>query len=243
MKKVWRVALASLSLSLVSPLTWAAAAIQSITSSQQAGSDVIRIDLSEPLAVVPAGFVVQAPPRIAIDLPGVTSQLKRPSVEINQGNLRTVNVVQAGDLMSRHLLLVRPQEPIGHAARLMRDWDCGALPVVDGGGRLLGMVTDRDITVRLVAQEADTRHCVVSDCMTRDAIACHVEAPIQECMRQMSHHQIRRMPVVNDRKQVIGIISQSDLARHAGNYPGHGERRALANVMCAVSAPTHVSHR
>lgn len=97
MKKVWRVALASLSLSLVSPLTWAAAAIQSITSSQQAGSDVIRIDLSEPLAVVPAGFVVQAPPRIAIDLPGVTSQLKRPSVEINQGNLRTVNVVQAGE--------------------------------------------------------------------------------------------------------------------------------------------------
>jgi len=97
MKKVWRVALASLSLSLVSPLTWAAAAIQSITSSQQAGADVIRIDLSEPLAVVPAGFVVQAPPRIAIDLPGVTSQLKRPSVEINQGNLRTVNVVQAGD--------------------------------------------------------------------------------------------------------------------------------------------------
>ena len=51
-----------------------AAAIQSITSSQQAGSDVIRIDLSEALPVVPAGFVVQAPPRIAIDLPGVTSQ-------------------------------------------------------------------------------------------------------------------------------------------------------------------------
>ncbi len=97
MKKVWRVALASLSLSLVSPLTWAAAAIQSITSSQQAGSDVIRIDLTEALPVVPAGFVVQAPPRIAIDLPGVSSHLKKPSVDINQGNLRTVNVVQAGD--------------------------------------------------------------------------------------------------------------------------------------------------
>ena len=74
MKNVWRVALAG-------PCRWcrrrqAAAAIQSITSSQQAGSDVIRIDLSEALPVVPAGFVVQAPPRIAIDLPGVTSQPK-----------------------------------------------------------------------------------------------------------------------------------------------------------------------
>ncbi|HET8871862.1 MAG TPA: type IV pilus secretin PilQ [Aquabacterium sp.] len=97
MKNAWRIALAGLSLSLVSPLTWAAAAIQSITSSQQAGSDVVRIDLSEALPVVPAGFVVQAPPRIAIDLPGVASQLKKPTVEINQGNLRTVNVVQAGD--------------------------------------------------------------------------------------------------------------------------------------------------
>ncbi|HET8693995.1 MAG TPA: AMIN domain-containing protein, partial [Aquabacterium sp.] len=97
MKNAWRLALAGLSLSLVSPLTWAAAAIQSITSSQQAGADVVRIDLSEALPVVPAGFVVQAPPRIAIDLPGVASQLKKPSVEINQGNLRTVNVVQAGD--------------------------------------------------------------------------------------------------------------------------------------------------
>jgi len=95
--KPWRVALAGLSLALVSPMTWAAAAIQAITSSQQAGSDVVRIELSEPLATLPAGFVVQAPPRVAIDLPGVTNGLSRNSVEINQGNVRSVNVVQAGE--------------------------------------------------------------------------------------------------------------------------------------------------
>ncbi|HEX5354934.1 MAG TPA: type IV pilus secretin PilQ [Aquabacterium sp.] len=95
--KPWRVALAGLTLALVSPLTWAAAAIQAITSTQQAGSDVIRIDLSEPLATVPAGFVVQTPPRVAIDLPGVSNGLARNSVEINQGNVRSVNVVQAGE--------------------------------------------------------------------------------------------------------------------------------------------------
>jgi type IV pilus assembly protein PilQ len=71
--------------------------IQSITSSQQAGAEVLRIELSEALAAVPAGFVIQAPPRIAIDLPGVGSALGRPSVELNQGNLRSVNVAQAGE--------------------------------------------------------------------------------------------------------------------------------------------------
>lgn len=139
MKKVWRVALASLSLSLVSPLTWAAAAIQSITSSQQAGSDVIRIDLSEPLAVVPAGFVVQAPPRIAIDLPGVTSQLKRPSVEINQGNLRTVNVVQAGE-RTRLVLNLRSATTYkaqlqGKALLLMLDPASAAPAAVQAGAK------------------------------------------------------------------------------------------------------------
>jgi type IV pilus assembly protein PilQ len=84
--KPWRVALAGLTLALVSPLTWAAAAIQAITTSQQAGADVVRIELSEPLASLPAGFVVQAPPRIAVDLPGVTNGLARNVIEVNQGN-------------------------------------------------------------------------------------------------------------------------------------------------------------
>jgi type IV pilus assembly protein PilQ len=95
--KPWRVALAGLTLACVSPLTWAAAAIQSITTSLQAGSEVVRIELSEALPAVPAGFVVQTPPRIAIDLPGVTNGLSKSLVDINQGNLRSVNVAQAGE--------------------------------------------------------------------------------------------------------------------------------------------------
>lgn len=72
-------------------------AIQSINSSQQGSADVVRIELSEPLAAVPAGFTIQAPPRIAIDLPNVSNALGRSSIELNQGNLRSVNVAQAGD--------------------------------------------------------------------------------------------------------------------------------------------------
>ena len=104
--KTWRLAMAGVALALVSPLTLAAAAIQAITSTQQAGAEVVRIDLSEPLASLPAGFVVQAPPRIAIDLPGVTNALPRNVVEINNGNLRTVNVANAGD-RSRVVLNLR----------------------------------------------------------------------------------------------------------------------------------------
>jgi type IV pilus assembly protein PilQ len=76
---------------------WSQNAIQSITSSQQAGSEVIRIELTEPLPAVPAGFSVKAPPRIALDLPGVSNQTGRNNIEMNQGNIRSVAVAQSVD--------------------------------------------------------------------------------------------------------------------------------------------------
>jgi type IV pilus assembly protein PilQ len=72
-------------------------AIESVTGSIQGGSEVIRIDLSQPIAAVPTGFTIQVPARIALDFPGVTNALGRSSIDINQGNLRSVNVIQAGD--------------------------------------------------------------------------------------------------------------------------------------------------
>jgi len=130
--KTWRLAMAGVALALVSPLTLAAAAIQAITSTQQAGAEVVRIDLSEPLATLPAGFVVQAPPRIAIDLPGVTNALPRNVVDINNGNLRTVNVANAGD-RSRVVLNLRQAttyraELQGKSLLLILDPAVGAAP-------------------------------------------------------------------------------------------------------------------
>jgi type IV pilus assembly protein PilQ len=93
----WRSWGLALTLAVGSPMALAQAVIQSITSTQQAGADVVRVELSEALAAVPTGFSIQQPPRIAIDLPGVGSALPRPSVDVNQGNLRSVNVAQAGD--------------------------------------------------------------------------------------------------------------------------------------------------
>lgn len=97
----WRSRALALGVSLVACMSALPAlaqnAIQSINSSMQAGSEVIRIELSEPLAAVPAGFAVQTPPRIAIDLPGVANGLGKSSVEVNQGNLRSVNVATGGE--------------------------------------------------------------------------------------------------------------------------------------------------
>jgi type IV pilus assembly protein PilQ len=91
---------------LAVPTAWAQTTIRAINTSQQAGVEVVRIELSEPLAAIPTGFTIQTPPRIAIDLPGVVNGMGRNLVEINQGNLRTAAVAQAGD-RSRVVLNLR----------------------------------------------------------------------------------------------------------------------------------------
>jgi len=94
----WRLRAAAFVVALAAPLmSWAQNTIQAITSSQQGGSEVVRIELAEPLGALPNGFTVQAPPRVALDLPGIGNGLGRSTVDINQGNLRSVSVAQAGD--------------------------------------------------------------------------------------------------------------------------------------------------
>ncbi|MDE2452942.1 MAG: type IV pilus secretin PilQ [Burkholderiales bacterium] len=115
----WRAALAAFAtwaVALLAPTAaWAEPAIQSITSSQQSGSDVVRVEFSEPLAAVPNGFVVQTPPRVAIDLPGVGNAMGLSSVDVNQGNLRSVKVAQSGD---RTRLVLNLKQASGYHAEL-----------------------------------------------------------------------------------------------------------------------------
>jgi CBS domain-containing protein len=151
--------------------------------------------------------------------------------------------VRAGDVMTRKVVTVHPADTVECAARLMGECNCGALPVVDDDGRLIGMVTDRDLTVRVTGRGKDSRRARVDECMTNESFACHANDSIKDCMRRMSRHQIRRLPIVNDRYQVIGIVSQADLARHAGAYQGRGEQQAMADVLCAISEPTYTPYR
>jgi CBS-domain-containing membrane protein len=151
--------------------------------------------------------------------------------------------VRAGHVMTRKVTTVTPYDSIERAARLMRDCDCGALPVVNREGRLIGVVTDRDVTMRLVARGVDIRHAIVADCMTTEAFACHVNDPLEDCLRQMARHQVRRLPIVNDYDQVIGILSQADLARHAEAWQGRGRRQQFAETVSEISAPSSAAYR
>jgi CBS domain-containing protein len=116
------------------------------------------------------------------------------------------------DVMTRDVMSVSPQETIRRAAQLMDELNVGSLPVCDGQ-KLVGMVTDRDITVRAVAagQSPDAAH--VEDVMTGSVRWCFDDQTVDEVMQQMGDSQIRRVPVVDhDTKELIGIVSLGDMA-------------------------------
>lgn len=121
------------------------------------------------------------------------------------------------DIMSTDVQVVEPQDSLRHAAELMQELDVGALPVCDGE-RLLGMLTDRDITVRGVAQGLDPDATAVSDIMTGEVEFATADQDTAEVMRVMGDKQIRRMPVVDQDRRLIGIVSIADLALR---QPGH----------------------
>jgi CBS-domain-containing membrane protein len=147
------------------------------------------------------------------------------------------------ELMTRRVTAVHPATSVERAARLMEECDCGALPVIGDNGVLVGMITDRDIAIRIVARGRDARYAIVADCMSERVFACYANESVAECMRQMAHHQVRRMPVVDEHGRLVGIMAQGDLARHAGQHPVPHERRALTEVVSAVSQPSYMPYR
>lgn len=159
------------------------------------------------------------------------------------GRARVVDDIRVHEIMTRRVTNVHPATSVERAARLMEDCDCGALPVIGDSGVLVGMITDRDIAIRIVARGRDARSAIVADCMTERVFACYADESVTECMRQMALQQVRRMPVVDDRGRLVGIVAQGDLARHAGHHAVPHERRALTETVCAVSQPPHMPYR
>lgn len=103
------------------------------------------------------------------------------------------------------------------AAQIMRDEDVGAVPIIDEGTqKLIGMVTDRDLCLEVVAEGRDPVDTTVADCMTGMLITCRPEDDIRQAEQLMREHQIRRIPVVDQRGYCIGIVAQADLALKTG---------------------------
>lgn len=114
------------------------------------------------------------------------------------------------EVMSRDVRTVSPETTVREAARLMAEADVGALPVA-AGDRLAGMVTDRDITIRATAigKGPDT---TVGEVMTHDVLYCHEDEDIEDISENMAEKQVRRLPVVDADKRLVGIVSLADFA-------------------------------
>ncbi|MBY4896065.1 CBS domain-containing protein [Cupriavidus sp. AU9028] len=131
------------------------------------------------------------------------------------------------DVMTAQPAFVTSDETIQRAAELMGQLDVGALPVCDGQ-RLIGMVTDRDITVRCTASGADPASTKVSEAMTAEVQWCNEEDPIDSVREKMASSQIRRIPVINKDHQLVGMVSLGDLAVKTEDSAGAGQ--ALEDV-------------
>lgn len=115
------------------------------------------------------------------------------------------------DIMTRQVRSIGPQDSLQRAARWMHELDVGALPVCNGRA-LLGMITDRDITVRATAAGLDPKQACVSDVMTMAVHWCLPDQPIADVLRRMGEAQVRRLPVIDGEEELIGIVAISDLA-------------------------------
>ena len=119
----------------------------------------------------------------------------------------------ARDVMTRNPRTVTPQSSYREAAVIMRDENCGVVPVVDGAGRLEGILTDRDIVVRGLVSEGVLRR--IEDLMTDDVSAVTEDEPLTSVLDLMGRKQIRRVPVVDRSDRLLGIISMADIANRA----------------------------
>jgi CBS domain-containing protein len=133
--------------------------------------------------------------------------------------------------MSRDAVSVTPDDTIQRAAELMDDLDIGALPVTEGN-RLIGMITDRDITIRATAAGLGPQETLVTEVMSEDVCHCYEDQSLEEVMQDMRDIQIRRVPVVSrEDHTLIGIVSLADLAN------SEAEDEETAETLREISSP------
>jgi CBS domain-containing protein len=118
----------------------------------------------------------------------------------------------ARDLMTPSPAVCTPATTLDEVAKLMRQNDCGEIPVVDSAERPIGVVTDRDIVCRVVAEGKNPSAYTAEGCMSQPVVTVPLDAPIADVLSTMEKHRIRRVPVVDEGGACAGIIAQADLA-------------------------------
>ncbi len=118
------------------------------------------------------------------------------------------------EAMTAGIRIAEPEENLPHAAKKMRTQNIGALPVVENG-KLIGMLTDRDIAIRVVGDNKDPSTVKVRDIMSDECFWCAENEQLEDAVRIMEQNRVRRLPVMNDNREIVGMLSIEDVAAHA----------------------------
>ena len=118
------------------------------------------------------------------------------------------------EVMTSKLCSIDADKPVAYAAKMMRDEDVGIAPIVEGD-RLVGVLTDRDIAVRVVAEGRDAEQVKVTEVASRDLVTLDPQQDMDEALRLMARHQVRRLPVVEEDGRLVGVVAQADIAQQA----------------------------
>jgi CBS domain-containing protein len=132
------------------------------------------------------------------------------------------------DAMTADVKTAAPSQSLTDVARLMKQEDVGSVPVVDGE-RLIGVVTDRDIVVRGIADGSDPHAIKAGDIASRDVVTVRPDDDLEAALRLMAQHQVRRLPVVDD-GQLVGVVAQADVAHEA-------KEKDVGHVVEEISRP------
>lgn len=133
------------------------------------------------------------------------------------------------DVMTPNPECVTEKDSLRDVARIMKDQDTGVVPVVDGGRKIVGLITDRDIVVRCVAEGKNPLDARVNEVMSKSVRKVREDATMNEVIGMMKSSEIRRVPVVNQRDEIVGIVSMGDIAME-------GDRGKVGDAMQDISS-------
>jgi CBS domain-containing protein len=121
---------------------------------------------------------------------------------------------KCSDVMTKNPVYSLPNDGVAKVARLMKSKDIGAVPIVENKQtkKLVGMVTDRDLALKIVAKGRDPKSATAEEVMTKKVVTCQADDKLQKALDAMSEHQLRRIPVVDKNQGIVGIIAQADVA-------------------------------
>lgn len=133
------------------------------------------------------------------------------------------------EVMSERPRVASPETPVRQIAELMASEDVGAIPILEGE-QLAGMVTDRDIVVRAIAKGKNPEGMAVREILSRDVVTVQPDQDLSDVLQLMAQHQVRRVPVVDEDKRLVGVVSQADVALEA-------KEKAVGETVAEISKP------